>query len=301
VKTDQINLCTNEQIGSSYLKKYGYLADTTLSEDARESTEESLKSFQRFLDLPESDSFDSATVGKMKQPRSGNIGCLTKQRKDNSSGCNVTPQKSVFTYSVLQYSKTLNDEDIDNIIKSAFAAWCLPDFLCFKEAKLKSDTDIKIYFVAGPQNNFDGKWDPCSGSGATVSYTKSLLSGEIYFDDHESWALSSSDDGVDLLSVAIHEIGYAIGLPHSNNNASSMYPIFDAPRHTPHQEDVIALGKLYGNLPFKDAVYCNCTGAPITDIPGKPNKPDGTCTGQCAKDLEESLNDRRLFFSFFYF
>ena len=99
------------------------------------------------FDLPESGSFDSATVGKMKQPRSGNIDCLTKQGNDNSSKCNITPQKSVFTYSVMQYSKTLKDEDVDNITRLAFDTWCLADFLCFKETQLKFDADIKIYFV----------------------------------------------------------------------------------------------------------------------------------------------------------
>jgi len=62
-----------------------------------------------------------------------------------------------------------------------------------------------------------------------------------------------SSQGVDLLSVAIHEIGYAIGLSPSNNNASVMYPIFDTPRHTRKDEDTNALGMLYGNLAFKDA------------------------------------------------
>jgi len=294
VKTDPINTCTNEQIGATYLRKYGYLTNTKSSGDAEESTVESLKRFQRMFDLPESTSFDSTTVQKMKQPRSGNIDCPTKLGKDNSSECNFVPLKNLFTYSVMQYSKKLGDEGVDNVLEMAFAAWCLSDFLCFEKTQLKSDADIRIHFVAGPQHNFDGKWDSCSGSGTTISYTKSHLSSDIYFDDHESWAIITSDDEVDLLSVAIHEIGYALGLPHSKNNASVMYPIFDAPRHKPldtlPKEDILALGNLYSHLEFKNEVRCKCVK--ITDIPGKPNKPDGTCTGQCAKDLEEALNDR---------
>ena len=40
-----------------------------------------------------------------------------------------------------------------------------------------------------------------------------------------------------------------------------------------------------------DKQKCECPTC-ITDIPGRPNKPDGVCTGKCAEDLEESLNDR---------
>ena len=57
-----------------------------------------------------------------------------------------------------------------------------------------------------------------------------------------------SFQGVDLLSVAIHEIGYAIGLSQSNDNTSSMYPIFDAPRSR-SDADVNLIGNLYSKQP----------------------------------------------------
>merc|ERR1719422_1651882 len=93
----------------------------------------------------------------------------------------------------MKYSKILKDEDVVEIIQKAFSSdtWCLEPLVCFNGMNLDENADIKIYFERGPANDFDGKWDSCSGSGTTVSYTN-RLSGEIYFDDHENWSLNSS-------------------------------------------------------------------------------------------------------------
>ena len=54
--------------------------------------------------------------------------------------------------------------------------------------------------------------------------------------------------GIDLLSVAIHEIGHVIGLPQSNISGSVMYPIFDQQRHELYKQDNEALKKLFENI-----------------------------------------------------
>ena len=129
----------------------------------------------------------------MKQPRSGNVGCLSNSENGASSDCNIIPQKNDYTYSIMKYSKILKREDVDEIIQKAFSrdSWCLEGVVCLKGTNLNENADIKIYFERGPANDFDGKWDSCSGIGTTVSYTN-RMSGEIYFDDHENWSLNSS-------------------------------------------------------------------------------------------------------------
>ena len=54
--------------------------------------------------------------------------------------------------------------------------------------------------------------------------------------------------GIDLLSVAIHEIGHVIGLPPSNISESVMYPIFDQRRHELYERDHEAVKKLFENI-----------------------------------------------------
>ena len=54
--------------------------------------------------------------------------------------------------------------------------------------------------------------------------------------------------GIDLLTVAIHEIGHVIGLPQSNISESVMYPIFEQERHELYKEDREAVKKLFENI-----------------------------------------------------
>ena len=131
----------------------------------------------------------------MKQPRSGNIGCLSNTANDSSTQCNMIPQRKCYSYSIMQYSKVLSNEDVDSITERAFSnceGWCLPEVVSFHVADIKSDADIKIYFRAGPENKFDGKLNSCSGTGTTVSYSN-RMNGEVYLDDHESWSLNSTE------------------------------------------------------------------------------------------------------------
>ena len=54
--------------------------------------------------------------------------------------------------------------------------------------------------------------------------------------------------GIDLLTVAIHEIGHVIGLPQSNIPKSVMYPIFDQRKHELYEKDREAVKKLFENI-----------------------------------------------------
>ena len=54
--------------------------------------------------------------------------------------------------------------------------------------------------------------------------------------------------GIDLLSVAIHEIGHVISLPQSNISKSVMYPIFDQQKHELYEQDRKAVKKLFESI-----------------------------------------------------
>ena len=64
--------------------------------------------------------------------------------------------------------------------------------------------------------------------------------------------------GVDLLSVAIHEIGYVLGLPHSNISDSVMYPIFDQQKHELYEQEREAVKKLFENINRDGKQINNC-------------------------------------------
>ena len=149
--------------------------------------EDRIMIIQRSFGVPSTGIFDSSTVMKMKQPRSGNVDFLVS---------NLVPNQNRFTHSILKYPTLLSKDEVDSIIAKAFETWSRPSNvwppLCFSSSIISEKADIKIKFEAGPKNGFDGKWNSCSGSGTTVSHS-SVKTRSIYFDDHEQWALNQTD------------------------------------------------------------------------------------------------------------
>ncbi|GFF61957.1 matrix metalloproteinase-19 [Aspergillus udagawae] len=232
------------------LQRYGYLRQGSITSlDILEDTSISaLKKFQKFYNIPESGTVDKETRNAMAQTR-----CALPDFNGQSLDANVSGpwQHRDLRYAMGNLSSAVLPSVCQGAIRRALNTWV--------------DTGVGVTFTEVPSTeSYDIfiEWRPAddpdhSMVGPILAHADfppgfSIIVREpplpLHFDDQEHhWVDGALQDAFDIETTCLHEMGHCLGLYHSSDPNSIMFPTV-SPNHKRRalgSDDVEGIRNLY--------------------------------------------------------
>ncbi|AWO99378.1 putative matrix metalloproteinase-20-like [Scophthalmus maximus] len=282
------------KLATEYLQQYYNLQKEPLGRMRRSGSTfaAKVKDMQTFFGLNATGVLDADTLEVMGSPR-----CGVPDVEEYSHIQGTRWDKNVITYSIGSYTRDLPRNTVDSLVESAFSVWARASGLTFVRTHTRN-ADIMVEFVTYEH----GDLYPFDGPRGTLAHAFGPglgVGGDTHFDDGEHW--SAGETGFNLFVVAAHEFGHALGLKHSRNPNSLMYPTYKSshPANLLSREDVTDINALYsratgrpGHVPRYDwsAQYHPWMSGPL------PRLMQNKCAPDLTFDAVSTLGDATFFF-----
>ncbi|MBW3604830.1 MAG: matrixin family metalloprotease [Actinobacteria bacterium] len=230
-----------------YLERYGYTrACGCDAGTVCPHTQRALERMQTFLGLVVTGTVTLETLELMRQPRCP----MPDVDPDEAGGPGINEQDPfVFTdrtwtdRSLRWFLDTGTPDTIGEAaaIQRAFDTWAAQVPLTFTRTFAVDDADFVVDWVVGDH----GDGSPFDGVGSVLAHAFHPRDGRIHFDESDLWGHTESGSTHDVETVALHEIGHALGLRHSGSSDAAMFPTINDRQRTPHKFDIRGMRSRY--------------------------------------------------------
>jgi len=244
-----------------YLTMFGYLPQSHLETGMLRTVqqlEDAIRNLQGFAGINMTGKIDQQTKELIHKKRCGvqdvSVGFRNKRslrvKRYNLQGQRWSHNNLTWSLRRPPQSGYVSRDVVRRELAFALNVWAQHTLLTFTETHQDDTTaDIQVFF----HRNYHGDGYPFDGPGSVLAHAffpGAGRGGDAHFDEDENWSevREISREVTSLFAVAVHEFGHSLGLSHSTDRQSLMYPWYSTVPQDMNlpQDDKQAIQYLYG-------------------------------------------------------